>query len=90
MSQGKAMEIFERVEEVFKANGIIYSIFISKKRNDVQNYFFTLPLSKLKCLDGIFCFSGDGHIHEVINALMKRQDFQMKKNIRNELYFNNI
>ena len=53
---------------------------IRYRREDVYNHFLSLDLTELLSLDGIFCFSGDGHIHEIINGLMTRIDFKMKKN----------
>jgi diacylglycerol kinase family enzyme len=75
----KALEIFKRAKDVLKANGILFSLFISKKRDDVKNHLSEMSLDKLQSLNGIFCFSGDSHIHEVLNGLMTRNDFNLNE-----------
>lgn len=77
--KGKAMENFQGIQEVLRANGIIFITLISQKRGDVQEHLYRMPLESIYSFDGIFCFSGDGHIHEVINALMLRKDYDMKE-----------
>ena len=76
----KAKEIFESRSKIFKANGILYDIYETKFKNDITDYLSKLNLNKLKSYDAIFCFSGDGLVHEVINGIAKREDFDMKEN----------
>lgn len=78
--QKKAREMFESVHKIFKSNGIIYEVYETKMRNDFSNYLENMQLDKLKSFDAIFCFSGDGLVHEVINGFAKRKDFDMQQN----------
>lgn len=74
-----AMKIFRQSEDILRANKILFSLFVSQKRGDVRSHVLSMDLDELESLDGIFCFSGDGHVHEVLNGLMDRPDFDMAR-----------
>jgi sphingosine kinase len=76
----KAKQMFEKVEKVFKANGMLFEVYETKFRGDCISYLAEMKLEKLKSFDGIFCFSGDGLVHEVLNGFASRRDWDMKEN----------
>jgi len=71
---GKALQIYEKdVRRLFSEAEITHTKFITGYAGHAKEDVKTVDLSKY---DGIVIVSGDGLIHEVINGLMEREDWE--------------
>lgn len=71
---GRAKNIyFERVSPIFAEASISDVLVLTQKQNFARDY---IKNCKLEDFAGILVISGDGLIHEVINGLMERQDWE--------------
>lgn len=67
--KGKAVKIWNSVKSMFDISFFEYEVLYTEYRNHAYDYVLKLENNKYY---GIICCSGDGIIHEVINALMHR------------------
>ena len=68
--KGKAKKIWASVENLFKLSFFSYDIMYTTHYQHAYEYTLTLPKDKYH---GLISNSGDGIIHEIVNALMERK-----------------
>lgn len=72
--QKKANRFFRQIKLLFDKSKIRYTLSETKGIGDAQQQAKQLDLS---CIDGLVVVGGDGTIHEVVNGLMSREDWQI-------------
>lgn len=72
---GKSVSIYnDNVKPLFNQQNVDHHVFITKIDLRVSEYLARLDIEQLINLRGILVVSGDGLLHEAINALMRRPD----------------
>jgi len=70
--QGKAQKIWEEVRVMFFAANFTYEEIVTERSGFAEEYVQEFDWHQY---DGIICVSGDGLLNEVINGIMKRNDW---------------
>ncbi len=86
--RGKAPKIWEEIKPYFDASFIEYDLVMTKYHRHAYDYLKDLDFFKNTNGDnltdpyynGIICISGDGIIHETINAILSRHDREILLN----------
>ena len=74
--KGNGLEIWERAERIFEETDIEIDKIITVQFKQAYNYVLTLDPKKY---DGFIACSGDGIIHEIINAIFHRNEEDRNK-----------
>ena len=74
--KGKALELWERAKKVFTQTKLEIDTIITRQYKEAYNYVLTLDPMKY---DGFIACSGDGIIHEIINAIFHRNEIDKNK-----------
>lgn len=69
---GKAEEIFLKTKVFYESAEIKYDVLISKNKEQIINAIDTLNTQQY---NGIVIYGGDGTVHNVINAVFNRNDY---------------
>lgn len=76
--KGKAMKIYKKLQPFLNMSDIEFSLIETKYYKHAYEYILNADLSTVKIIinigSGIISLSGDGITHEVVNALMHRND----------------
>ncbi|EDZ94723.1 MAG: diacylglycerol kinase family protein [Limnospira sp. PMC 1291.21] len=71
--KGKSLQIFEQIKPILAHHNTAFNVTCTRHAGDLQNRVKNMDLSSI---DGLVVVGGDGSIHEVINGLMNRQDWE--------------
>ena len=71
--QGYSLKIWNTVKPIFHASYLNYHVIHTNKNKHAYEYLMQISSYELNQYTGVICVSGDGIIHEVVNAFMKRK-----------------
>ncbi|TVU54952.1 MAG: diacylglycerol kinase [Arthrospira sp. PLM2.Bin9] len=71
--KGKSLQIFEQIKPILSNHNTAFNVTFTSYAGDLKNCIENIDLSSI---DGLVVVGGDGSIHEVINGLMNRQDWE--------------
>jgi len=74
--KGNALNIWEKAKKIFTQANLDIDTIITQQFKEAYNYILTLDPMKY---DGFICCSGDGIIHEIINAIFHRNEEDKNK-----------
>ena len=74
--KGNALTIWEKAQKIFSQANLEVDTIITRKFKEAYNYVLTLDPEKY---DGFVACSGDGIIHEIINAIFHRNEEDKNK-----------
>ena len=74
--KGNALNIWEKAKKIFIQANLDIDTIITQQFKEAYNYILTLDPMKY---DGFICCSGDGIIHEIINAIFHRNEEDKNK-----------
>ena len=74
--KGNALKIWEKAKNILIQANLDIDTIITQQFKEAYNYILTLDPMKY---DGFICCSGDGIIHEIINAIFHRNEEDKNK-----------